>query len=239
MTARESDMLFKCLPPGGADPRPFSGPRPCPRQMVHDRHPLPCPQREGGGRWSRAMHDVSRWFLETQANAHSRDDQPANGERTAAQGSSPEKRIEDMDRMGIDIQAISPAPRQTYYGADPDLGLEASRAINDFIAEICGRYPDRFVGLGTVPFQAPELAVAELDRLHKSLGFRGIEIMTHVAGEDLSAERFRKIFARCEELGLLGVHAPGRVYRGAALRRPLFRQCDRQPARLDGRVCIT
>ena len=54
-----------------------------------------------------------------------------------------------------------------------------------------------------MPLQAPELAIAELDRLHKSLGFRGIEIMTHVAGEDLSAERFRKMFARSEELGLL------------------------------------
>jgi aminocarboxymuconate-semialdehyde decarboxylase len=105
--------------------------------------------------------------------------------------------------MGIDIQAISPAPRQTYYGADPDLGLEASRTINDFIADICGRHPDRFVGLGTVPFQAPEAAIAELERIHKSLGFRGIEIMTHVAGEDLSDEQFRKIFARCEELGLV------------------------------------
>ncbi len=105
--------------------------------------------------------------------------------------------------MGIDIQAISPAPRQTYYGADPDLGREASRAINDFIADICARYPDRFVGLGTVPFQAPDLAIAELERVHKSLGFRGIEIMTHVAGEDLSADRFRKIFARCEELGMV------------------------------------
>jgi aminocarboxymuconate-semialdehyde decarboxylase len=54
-----------------------------------------------------------------------------------------------------------------------------------------------------VPFQAPDLAVAELDRIHKSLGFRGIEIATNVAGEDFSAERFRKIFARIEELGLL------------------------------------
>jgi len=59
------------------------------------------------------------------------------------------------------------------------------------------------VALGTVPFQAPDLAVAELDRIHKSLGFRGIEIATNVAGEDFSAERFRKIFARIEELGLL------------------------------------
>jgi aminocarboxymuconate-semialdehyde decarboxylase len=94
-------------------------------------------------------------------------------------------------------------PRQIYYGADPDLGLATARTLNDDIAEMCGRYPDRFTGLGTVPLQAPELALAELDRLHRSLGFRGIEIMTHVAGADLSEERFRPIFARCEELGLV------------------------------------
>jgi aminocarboxymuconate-semialdehyde decarboxylase len=108
-----------------------------------------------------------------------------------------------MDRMGIDIQAISPSPNQTYYAADPDLGLATARVVNDNLAEIVGRHPDRFTALGTVPFQAPDLAVAELDRLHKSLGFRGIEIATNVAGEDLSADRFRKIFARVEELGML------------------------------------
>src|SRR5205807_8970119 len=122
---------------------------------------------------------------------------------THLQGMSAEQRIADMDHMGIDIQAISPVPRQTYYGADPDLGLATARALNDEIAEMCGRYPDRFTGLGTVPLQAPELALSELDRLHRSLGFRGIEIMTHVAGEDLSEPRFRPIFARCEELGLV------------------------------------
>ena len=72
--------------------------------------------------------EVSRWFLETQANEHSREINRQNGERTRLQGASPEKRMEDMDRMGIDIQAISPAPRQTYYGADPDLGLARLRA---------------------------------------------------------------------------------------------------------------
>jgi aminocarboxymuconate-semialdehyde decarboxylase len=41
--------------------------------------------------------------------------------RTRVQGTSAEQRIADMDLMGIDIQAISPAPRQTYYGADPEL----------------------------------------------------------------------------------------------------------------------
>ncbi|HEY1258657.1 MAG TPA: amidohydrolase family protein, partial [Stellaceae bacterium] len=195
-------MLFKCLPEGAPIPGRFPGP-------VHARGKwftidIHCHVRCAAAAQMVEGHgEVSCWFLETQASEQSRAINRANGERTTEQGASPERRIADMDRMGIDIQAISPAPRQTYYGADPDLGLAASRAINDFIAEICGKYPDRFLGLGTVPFQAPELAVAELDRLHKSLGFRGIEIMTHVAGEDLSAERFRKIFARCEELGLL------------------------------------
>ena len=121
----------------------------------------------------------------------------------AIQFTSVEKRLADMDLMGIDIQAISPSPNQTYYGAEPDLGIATARVVNDNLADIAGRHPDRFVPLGTVPFQAPDLAVAELDRLHKSLGFRGIEIATNVGGEDLSAPRFRKIFARIEELGLL------------------------------------
>ena len=85
----------------------------------------------------------------------------------------------------------------------PGVGLATARTLNDEIADIVGRHPDRFTGLGTIPLQAPELAIAELERLHNSLGMRGIEIMTHVAGEDLSAERFRKVFRRIEELGLL------------------------------------
>ena len=196
-------MLFKCLPPGA---EPLAGRFPGP---VHARGKwftidIHCHVRcDNATAMVEGNTAVSRWFLEASASQKSRTINRQNGVRTRLQGSSPEKRIEDMDRMGIDIQAISPAPRQTYYGADPDLGRETARAINDFIAEICGRYPDRFVGLGTVPLQAPDLALSELERLHKSLGFRGIEIMTHVAGEDLSANRFRKIFARCEELGLV------------------------------------
>jgi aminocarboxymuconate-semialdehyde decarboxylase len=195
-------MLFTCRPPGTPIPGHFPGPaHPRGKWFAIDIH---CHVRSDKAACMVAGNEaVSRWYLETAANPQSQAVNRANGERTYEQGNSPERRIADMDRMGIDIQAISPAPRQTYYGADPDLGLATSRAINDFIAEICGNHPDRFVGLGTVPFQAPELAIAELDRLNKSLGFRGIEIMTHVAGEDLAAERFRPVWARIEELGLL------------------------------------
>src|SRR5947209_369271 len=200
-------MLFTCRPPGfkksgTSIPGHFPGPARVRGKWFtldihcHVRSTKATEMVEGNAA-------VSRWYLETQASPQSREINRQNGVRTNLQSVSAEQRIADMDHMGIDIQAISPAPRQTYYGADPDLGLAVSRQINDDIASLCGRYPDRFVGLGTVPLQAPELALAELDRLHKALGFRGIEIMTHVAGEDLSQPRFRPIFARCEELGLL------------------------------------
>src|SRR5271154_7101294 len=195
-------MLFTCHPPGAAIPGRFPGPaHPRGKWFTLDIH---CHVRsDKAAALVEGREEVSRWYLETAASDQSQAINRQNGERTRAQGNSAEQRIADMDHMGIDIQAISPAPRQTYYGADPELGLQTARLLNDEIAEMVARYPDRFTGLGTVPLQAPELALAELDRLHKSLGFRGIEIMTHVAGEDLSAERFRKIFARCEELGLL------------------------------------
>jgi len=195
-------MLFTCRPPGMPIPGHFPGPAHARgKWFTLDIH---CHVRsDRAGALVEGHEEVSRWYLETQASERSQQINRQNGVRTRVQGNSAEQRIADMDLMGIDIQAISPSPRQTYYGADADLGLEVSRIQNDEIAEMCGKHPDRFVGLGTIPFQAPELAVAELERIHRSHGFRGIEIMTHVAGEDLSEPKFRKIFARCEELGIL------------------------------------
>src|ERR1700693_3854115 len=58
-----------------------------------------------------------------------------------------DRRIKDMDRMGIDIQAVSGAPSQYYYWTEPGVGLEFARDINNRIAEIVAMHPDRFVGL--------------------------------------------------------------------------------------------
>ena len=195
-------MLFTCLPPGAQIPGRFPGP-------VHARGKwftvdIHCHVQTPKAAEMVAGNAVAtRHPREVYANERTREVNRQQAERNRVQSTSVEKRLEDMDRMGIDIQAISPSPNQTYYAADPDLGIATARVVNDNLAEIVGRHPDRFAALGTVPFQAPEFAVVELDRIHKSLGFRGIEIATNVAGEDLSAERFRKIFARVEELGML------------------------------------
>src|SRR5580704_2631724 len=73
-----------------------------------------------------------------------------------------DRRLTDLDRMGIDIQLVAPAPNQCYYSIDPKIAEAAHRLANDGVAEFCSRKPDRFVGLGVVTLQEPEIAVREL-----------------------------------------------------------------------------
>jgi aminocarboxymuconate-semialdehyde decarboxylase len=116
-----------------------------------------------------------------------------------------ETRLKDMDRMGIDIQAVSPAPNQTYYWTDPELGIELARKVNDRLAEIVAAWPERFVAMGTVPLQNVDLAVAELERCVKRLGFRGVEINPSVNGLDLTDARLNleKFFAKAQALDIV------------------------------------
>lgn len=115
----------------------------------------------------------------------------------------PAIRLADMDRQGVDIQALSPSPFHYNYDAPADVGRDTARIVNDRIAEIVAGTSDRFVGLGTLPLQNADMAVAELDRCVKELGFRGVEISTHVNGQDLTRAGLEKFFARAEELGVL------------------------------------
>jgi aminocarboxymuconate-semialdehyde decarboxylase len=131
--------------------------------------------------------------------------------------SVPEERLRDMDRMGVDIQAISVAPPQYFYWAEPDLGVRASRIQNDNLARIVREHPDRFVGLGTLPLQDVDASLVELDRLVHELGFNGVEICTSVNGADYDDPRFEPLLARLEELDLLVVMHPNGFSHGERL----------------------
>ena len=137
------------------------------------------------------------------ANEATRDVNAAQAETIHEPLTSIERRISDMDEMGIDVQAVSPAPLQYYYSLAPELARDASRMINDHIAGMCDAYPDRLVGLANVPMQSPELAIAELERAVKELNFRGVEISTNVAGRELSDKAFWPFFKKAEELDAL------------------------------------
>ena len=114
-------------------------------------------------------------------------------------------RLKHMDRMGIDMQAVSPSPNQTYYWTDPGMGQELARAVNERIAQIVAQHPDRFVGLGTVPLQDPGLAVSELEYAVKKLGLRGVEINPSVKGSDLTDLKLNleNFFQKAEDLNVV------------------------------------
>ncbi len=115
----------------------------------------------------------------------------------------PALRLLEMDKMGIDIQALSVAPPQYYYWADPELGRRLARMQNEHLAELVAGHPDRFVGLATVPLQDVAASVAELEYGVTELGFRGAEICTNVNGSDLDDRRFRPFFAKAAELDVV------------------------------------
>ena len=115
------------------------------------------------------------------------------------------ERLKDMDKMGVDIQAVCPAPYHFLYWTEPGHGAELSREVNEGIAKIVADTPTRFVGMGSVPLQNAELAIQELNHCVKNLGMRGIEICTNVNGMNLTDPRLGldKFFARVEELGVV------------------------------------
>ena len=119
-----------------------------------------------------------------------------------------DERLADLDAMGIDLQLVMPPPNQCFYTVPLDISVQASRIVNDGLAEYVARKPDRFVALGTVPLIHGEEAANELERCIKSLGMKGVEVLTNVAGRELSEPDYAPFWQKAEELGALVVIHP-------------------------------
>jgi predicted TIM-barrel fold metal-dependent hydrolase len=79
----------------------------------------------------------------------------------------------------------------------PDKTPELVRFANDQLAEVCQKHPDHFpTFIASLPMNNPEASAAEADRAVKELGARGVQVFTNVAGEPLSAAKFRPVFER-------------------------------------------
>ena len=131
-------------------------------------------------------------------------------------------RLADLDAMGIDLQVVKPPPPQCYYTVPLDIAVKAAQIVNDGMAEYVSREPNRFVAFGTVPMPDGVEAANELERCVKTLKFKGVQILTNVAGKELSDPAFAPFWKKAEELGALVVLHPNGFTEAQRLSRFYF-----------------
>lgn len=113
----------------------------------------------------------------------------------------PRTRIAECKQHGVHVQVLSTVPVMFSYWAKGGDALELSRFLNDHIAAITHEFPQKFLGLATVPLQEPELAAKELERCMKDLGLSGVQIGSHVNNWNLEDEHLYPLYETAEKLG--------------------------------------
>jgi len=121
-------------------------------------------------------------------------------------------RMAAMDAMGIDVQALSISVGQYFHWADRDLAAKIVRVQNETLAAVSAAHPDRFVPIGAVALQHPDLAASQLEYAMKKLGHRGVMLTGSVAGRELADAMNNPFWAKAEELGaVVFIHPRGFV----------------------------
>jgi aminocarboxymuconate-semialdehyde decarboxylase len=133
-----------------------------------------------------------------------------------------EQRLSDLDAMGIDLQLVMCPPPQCYYTVPLDIAVKAAHIVNDGIAAYVAARPDRFVALGSVPMPDGNEAARELERCMTQLKFKGAQILTNVAGNELSDPAFAPFWKKAEELGAVVLIHPNGFTEAQRLSRFYF-----------------
>ncbi len=112
------------------------------------------------------------------------------------------RRFPDMKKKKIDFQVLSVVPFTFYYSIEQDAGLYFSRIQNDAIAALVDKFPDRFVGLATVPLQNGSIAAEELKRAVCDLNMKGVEIGSNVNGIYLDDQSLYPVYNEAQRLAV-------------------------------------
>jgi aminocarboxymuconate-semialdehyde decarboxylase len=111
------------------------------------------------------------------------------------------RRLEDMDRVGIDVEVISLSTPNVFFagaGHQPEI----ARIVNDAYAELIAKHPARFKGFASIPMDDPNAAVAELHRAIDELKLNGVILLGNIGGKPLTSAEYRPFFAEANRMKL-------------------------------------
>ncbi|MCT8974729.1 amidohydrolase family protein [Microbaculum marinisediminis] len=113
---------------------------------------------------------------------------------------SVDKRLEEMDRDGIDQQILCATPVLFAYLRKPEEAADCARIFNDAALDMTAAAPDRLFPLAQVPLQDTDRACREAERAMAD-GHRGIQIGNHVGARDLDDEGLIAFLQHCATIG--------------------------------------
>ena len=112
----------------------------------------------------------------------------------------PTRRLEDLERQGIDLQVISATPVLFSYHRPVEQALEVARIFNDAALEMCSRTNGRLRTLCQVPLQDIDASCAEVSR-SKQAGHIGVQIGNHVGPKNLDDPGIITFLHHCADIG--------------------------------------
>src|SRR5262245_17715791 len=111
------------------------------------------------------------------------------------------KRLEDMDRVGIDVEVISLSTPNVFF-AEPKAQPDVAKMMNDAYADLITKYPRRFKGFASIPMDAPDAALNELHRAVNNLKLNGVILLSNIRGDALTDPRYRPFFQEANRMGI-------------------------------------
>ncbi len=111
------------------------------------------------------------------------------------------QRLEDMDRVGIDVEVVSLSTPNVFF-TDAEHQPEIARLVNDAYAELLSQHPARFKGFASIPMDAPDAALTELHRAINELKLNGVILLSNIGGKPLTSPEYRAFFAEANRMKL-------------------------------------
>ncbi len=111
------------------------------------------------------------------------------------------KRLEDMDRVGIDVEVVSLSTPNVFF-TDAQHQPEIARMTNDAYAELIAKHPTRFKGFASIPMDAPDAALNELHRAIDELKLNGVILLSNIGGKPLTSPEYSPFFAEANRMKL-------------------------------------